>query len=221
MAMKDDSTVSDRIMEWVRGQIYAGDLKPGEPLRQDHIARRFRTSKPPVREALRRLEAQDYVDFETNRGFFVKRFTRDEILNLFEMCALFEGHAMQTAAGLLTKSELKALEQCVDRMAGSTDLIEQLKADSAFHLGLIAHARNERILARVAEFHAYFHMYYRAMDPDEVPRPAETYRTVIADLKRGDIMAATARIQVCMLDEGRRLSALGGETGRSGLADER
>jgi DNA-binding GntR family transcriptional regulator len=221
MARKDDATVSDRIMDWVRGQIYDGRLKPGEPLRQDHIARKFRTSKPPVREALRRLEAQDYVDFATNRGFFVKRFTREEIVNLFEMCALFEAHAMQTAAGLLTRAEIRALERCVERMADSGELLDRLKAESAFHLGLIAHVRNERIIARVAEFHAYFHMYYRAMSRDEVPQPAETYRAVIADLKRGDIMAATARVQVYMLDEGRRLSALGGERGRSGLADAR
>ena len=166
-----------------------------------------------MREALRRLEAQDYVDFAPNRGFFVKVFTRTEIVNLFEMCTLFQGYAMQTGAGLLTKPEIRALEQCVERTANASELIDRLKAETAFHLGLIAHTRNERIKARIAEFHAYFHMYYRAMHRDEVPQPAETYRSVLADLRRGDIMAATARIQVYMLDEGRRLSALGDESG--------
>jgi len=211
--MADESMVSDRIMEGIRRSIYAGELKPGDPLRQDHIATRFRTSKPPVREALRRLEAQDYVDFAPNRGFFVKVFTRTEIVNLFEMCALFEGHAVQTGAARLTRSDLLMLDGCVKRVAESKDLLDRLKADSNFHIGLARGIRNDRIRARIEEFHAYFRMYYVALDPGSVPRPTETYHRVLSDLRHGNIMAASSRIQVYMLDEGRRLSALGDESG--------
>src|ERR1044071_4466760 len=128
-AMADESMVSDRIMEGIRRSIYAGELKAGDPLRQDHIATNVRTSKPPVREALRRLEAQDYVDFAPNRGFFVKVFKRSEIVNLFEMCALFEGHAVQTGAARLTRSDLLALDGCVKRIAEAKELVDRLKAD--------------------------------------------------------------------------------------------
>jgi DNA-binding GntR family transcriptional regulator len=205
----DDATVSDRIMAWVRGSISGCELKPGQPLRQDHIARKFRTSKPPVREALRRLEAQDYVTFEPNRGFFVKRFTREEILDLFEMCSIFEGHGIATGASRLTRAELLSLDGCVKRLAHAGTLIDLLKADSAFHLGLMSGMRNRTIQQRVEDFHAYFRMYYHAMPESEVSRPVETYRIVVSDLRQGNILAASARIEVHLLDQGRKVSALG------------
>jgi DNA-binding GntR family transcriptional regulator len=207
--MADESMVSDRIMAWVRRSIFEGELLPGAPLRQDHIAAKFRTSKPPVREALRRLEAQDYVDFEANRGFFVKRFTREEIVDLFEMCALFEGHAIQTGASRLTRTELLALDGCIKRVTEARDLLQRLKADASFHLGLVNGIRNNRIKARIEEFHAYFRMYYRELEEANVPRPTDTYRRVLTDLRAGNIVAAASRMQVYLLDEGRRLSALG------------
>ncbi len=205
----DDTAVSDRIMDWVRRSIFEGELLPGAPLRQDHIAKKFRTSKPPVREALRRLEAQDYVDFEPNRGFFVKRFTREEIVNLFEMCALFEGHAVQTGASRLTRAELLQLDGCIKRMAQADNLIDLMKADAGFHMGLVGGIRNHRIKARIEEFHAYFRMYYRALGKAELPRPLETYRIILSDLRHGNIVGASSRIQVYLLDQGRQLSALG------------
>jgi DNA-binding GntR family transcriptional regulator len=205
----DDALVSDRIMAWVRGSISECALLPGEPLRQDHIARKFRTSKPPVREALRRLEAQDYVSFEANRGFFVKRFTREEILDLFEMCAIFEGHAIATGAPRLTRAELLQLDGCIKRLAEAETLIELLKADSAFHLGLISGIRNKTVKQRIEDFHAYFRMYYHAMPQSEVPRALETYRLVLSDLRHGNILAASARIEIHLLDQGRKLAALG------------
>jgi DNA-binding GntR family transcriptional regulator len=208
-ATQDDATVSDRIMDWVRRSISDCEISPGDPLRQDHIARKFKTSKPPVREALRRLQAQDYVDFEANRGFFVKQFTRDEIVDLFEMCAIFEGHAIQTGASRLTRSELLQLDGCIKRIDQTDNLAELLKADGRFHMGLINGIRNATIKTRVEDFHAYFRMYYRAMDVTEVARPVDTYRIIVTDLRQGNVLAAASRIQVHLLDQGRRVSMLG------------
>jgi DNA-binding GntR family transcriptional regulator len=204
----DDGAVSDRIMDWVRGAISQCEMSPGEPLRQDHIAKKFRTSKPPVREALRRLEAQDYVDFAPNRGFFVKQFTRDEIVDLFEMCAIFEGHAILTNASRLSRAELLQLDGCVKRIAESGSVIDLLKSDGRFHIGLMVGIRNATIRTRVEDFHAYFRMYYSAADLQDVPRPVETYRHVLTDLRQGNVLAASTRIQVQLLDRGRKIAAM-------------
>jgi DNA-binding GntR family transcriptional regulator len=203
--------ISDRIESWVRGAIASCELLPGAPLRQDRIAARFGTSKLPVREALRRLEALDYVEFHPRRGFMVKRFSRQEIIELFEICALFEGQAVQTGASRLSPSDLRRLDECVERLSTSPSLLERLKADSEFHLGLVAGSRNATIRSKLEDFHAYFRMYYRATGAAAPAGESETYRLIVSDLRDGNIVAASARLQVYLFEQGRRLSELGAD----------
>lgn len=57
----------------LRDAIVAGHFDEHEPIRQDDIARPFNVSKIPVREALKRLEAEGLVIFQRNRGAMVTR----------------------------------------------------------------------------------------------------------------------------------------------------
>lgn len=206
---EETANTADLIIDWVRSEIFECRLAPGAALRQDDIAAQFHTSKPPVREALRRLEALDYVELKPNRGFFVRRFTRQEIIDLFEICALFEGYAVQTSGNLLTAADLQRLERCVRKITDAGDLLEMHKADGAFHLGLVGRIRNPTIKSKLADFHAYFRMYYRAMGGGDMQQAVETYRIILSDLRQGNVVAASSRVQVHLLEQGRRLSELG------------
>src|SRR5581483_201073 len=136
-------------------------------------------------------------------------FTREEILDLFEMCSIFEGHAIATGASRMTRAELLGLDHCVKRIVEARSVVDLLKADGAFHMGLMSGVRNKTIQQRIEDFHAYFRMYYHAMPQSELPRPVETYRIVVSDLRNGNILAASARIEVHLLDQGRKVAALG------------
>lgn len=55
------------IAKHLRDAIVAGDIAEGEPIRQDDVASLFNVSKIPVREALKRLEAEGLVMFQRNK----------------------------------------------------------------------------------------------------------------------------------------------------------
>lgn len=80
----------------LRRAIQSGDLSAGQHVRQEIWAERLRTSRAPVREALRILETEGLVTHDRHRGYFVKEWSRDEIEQLYRMRALIEPEVLRT-----------------------------------------------------------------------------------------------------------------------------
>lgn len=97
MTSKQD-TIAVRIGKALADRIIAGEIEPDSRLRQDHIAEEFGVSHVPVREALRRLEAQGLARSEPRRGFRVASFGFDEVKEVAEMRAALEALALREAA---------------------------------------------------------------------------------------------------------------------------
>jgi len=111
IAKLERHSVSDRIAEALRDVIVDGLLPVGEVLRQDEIAARFAVSKIPVREALKRLEAEGLVTFIRNRGAIVASLSTDEIVEYLDIRAMLEAHAARLAApARIQRDILLALE---------------------------------------------------------------------------------------------------------------
>src|SRR2546430_16547709 len=60
---------TDLVAALIRELVITGELQPGEQLRQRDLAQRFSVSQTPVREAMRRLESEGLLNWDTHRGF--------------------------------------------------------------------------------------------------------------------------------------------------------
>jgi len=83
------------VREALRLAISLGEFAPGFQLRQDELAARFGTSRIPVREALKQLEAQGFVTFLPDRGAIVSDLSIDEVVELLEIRIALECHALR------------------------------------------------------------------------------------------------------------------------------
>jgi DNA-binding GntR family transcriptional regulator len=92
--------VAERVAERIRDDIRHGRLSPGQRLTEAELAARLDASRSPIREALRRLEADAILTFEKHRGVSVRRLTRDDFVHLLEVRGALEA----LAAGLLVQS---------------------------------------------------------------------------------------------------------------------
>ena len=101
-------TRTQMVADILREKILSGDIKAGEPLRQDAIAKEFSVSRIPVREALLQLEAQGLVHFEAHKGAIATQLLPSEIHELFELRALVECHVLQCAIDNMTEADLTA-----------------------------------------------------------------------------------------------------------------
>ncbi|WP_343035813.1 GntR family transcriptional regulator [Isoptericola sediminis] len=110
---------SQRAYTYLRDRIEDGTLGPGFRLVLSQIAGELDVSVVPVREAVRRLEAEGLVTYERNVGAQVALVQEAEYQHTMQTLALVEGFATALSAPLLTADQLRAARQVNARMRQS------------------------------------------------------------------------------------------------------
>jgi DNA-binding GntR family transcriptional regulator len=110
--------------ENIRSKIVEGVYGPGYRLVLDRLAADIGVSAVPVREALRRLEAEGYVDFKRNVGATVCSIDASAYAETMEALAIVEAAATSLAAPLLTKADLKAARKLNEAMGASLERLD-------------------------------------------------------------------------------------------------
>ncbi len=124
------------VFEELLQAIWSGDLAPGTPLREAHIAKQLNVSQVPVREALLQLEHLGLVVRIPDRGTTVTKLTRSEITQMMEVRRHLELMAFRLAAANLTPAVISELKSHLSRMqtfVAAQDHFAVAEEDFAFH----------------------------------------------------------------------------------------
>ena len=92
-------SLTDSVYLRLRSLIDSGELPPGSPLREVHLAERLDVSRTPVREALRRLESEGLAAFETRAGLAVAVLDRQRIVEIYNFLETLESAAVAVNIG--------------------------------------------------------------------------------------------------------------------------
>jgi DNA-binding GntR family transcriptional regulator len=84
---------AEQIARTLEQDILLGHLRPGQKLREEELAERFAASRHHVREGLARLERMGIVSKERNRGVSVRRFSADEVRQIYEIREIVQRQA--------------------------------------------------------------------------------------------------------------------------------
>ncbi|UTV30451.1 GntR family transcriptional regulator [Photobacterium atrarenae] len=103
-------TRTQYVADAIRDKILRGEIKGGDPLRQDALAKEFDVSRIPVREALLTLESEGLLEFHAHKGAFATELSTDKIRELFELRVLLECHMLAHAIPLMSDADLDAAE---------------------------------------------------------------------------------------------------------------
>lgn len=144
--------VSDEIYDQIRNMIINTDIKPGNKLPPEReLAEQLGVSRPSLREALNKLEAQGFLEQIQGDGTYVRSITQNSIdsaiedhitkkegiFDLIEIRKIFETWAAYTAAQRATPEEIKQMEEYVNEMRISTEKGEVGHvADVNFHYSI-------------------------------------------------------------------------------------
>jgi DNA-binding GntR family transcriptional regulator len=127
----------------VRDAIVANELKPGERVSEYRVAEWLEISRTPVREGLRRLEAEGFLTSVPRRGLVVASVDDDAIYELYAAREVLEGGAAALAARNATDAELAALQQMVAAESAMTDSAQMMfEHNRVFHQFIYRAARN-------------------------------------------------------------------------------
>jgi DNA-binding GntR family transcriptional regulator len=147
----NNGTTAEAVYQALRHGIVHGDLVPGERLRSDALATELRVSRTPVREALRKLEAEGLVAHSGSR-LIVRAFSEQDLTELFYVREALEGMAARLAAENATPSEIAEIRELLEDMEtacrrGDLGALRQLTAE--FHQLVCRASHNNRLLQLV------------------------------------------------------------------------
>lgn len=98
-----------KVYRELKSMIVDRKLKPGDKILQEKISQEFGVSRTPLMCALKKLEQEKLVQAIPRRGFFVRRFTKEEVLEAFELREILEGLAARRAATIITPVQAERL----------------------------------------------------------------------------------------------------------------
>lgn len=144
----------DRAYELIRTDILSGALRPGEQVREEALAEACGVSRTPVREAMRRLEAEHLIRRVAQRSF-IAALSTDEVEEAFTLRAMLEGHAAARAAERISAPRLKALVKNVESAkiligGAMPDIAGFLDHNREFHAIILQEAGSERLSGLLA-----------------------------------------------------------------------
>ncbi|GHH02854.1 GntR family transcriptional regulator [Streptomyces lanatus] len=141
--------VRERVLATLRQDIIAGRLRPGDRLVERELAERLGVSRVPVREAIRALVVEGFVQFESARRTVVRRLTPADVNELFELREALEVYAAGLAASRATPQDLAEVEQLLDQAAAATEAGDAeviTDVNSRLHDRIVAMAGNTLLI---------------------------------------------------------------------------
>lgn len=144
------SRASDRAYAGIRSLILSGELPAGSPLGEEALAERCGVSRTPVRDALRRLEAELLVKRNETQRSFVADWSLGDVADAFELRAMLESHAARRAAERMDDATLQRLRECNQAIhravrASPPDVIGFLEGNRDFHAIILETAQSRRL----------------------------------------------------------------------------
>jgi DNA-binding GntR family transcriptional regulator len=189
-------TASEVIATHLREAIISGHFDEDEPIRQDDVAKLFNVSKIPVREALKRLEAEGLVLFQRNKGAVVTRISEPELAQMFEVRVLLEVQAIRLAVPNMTAATFAAAERICSVFLGEEDVGRWSELNWQLHACLYEPAQRPFMVNLIRSIHDKLERYLRMqMSLSEGKQRADQeHREIIAACRAGDADHAAALI---------------------------
>jgi GntR family transcriptional regulator, transcriptional repressor for pyruvate dehydrogenase complex len=199
----ENAATHELVVERLRRAIHLGQFVPGDRLpSQRKLAESLSVSRVTVREALRVLQGEGYV--ESRRGatggpFVVHRTEsadrlrrilrerRAEFEAILEFRILVEGGASRLAAERRTGDDLQHLRAAIEEMRTSDDLFAFRRADSAFHLAIATAAGNPMLRDAIARARAAMFLPMDALEQElQLADWVGWHRQLLAAVEAGD-----------------------------------
>jgi DNA-binding GntR family transcriptional regulator len=212
----------DAVTNQLRGEIVHGSVKPGERIWPKELAKRFSISHIPVREALRRLEAEDLVSATSHGATYATDVRLEDIDGIFDLRAVVEGEFAFRAAGVRSDDDVREVRRLLAQLEQLDPYGREYYAvHRDFHWALLSPAADyviRRVLDRLwrtTDRHLAVAVTMDPMFPAErhARERSKEHRKLVAKFARGDADDLRLSIQAHLGNSRKRLR-------RSYLPDE-
>lgn len=185
------------LLDKVRAHVLGLGYEPGSLVPEAALANEFSVSRTPIREVLKQLEIEGLVEIRPRVGTFVRRPTRRELIELFQLKESLEGLAASLMAWRGSVPELSTLERNLldsDAAAEAGDSEGYAELVHEFHWTLMRGADNHKLYEayeRLMNQLAYHRLVTRSVsDPIRLAASGREHRAVVDAIREKDPLGA-------------------------------
>ncbi|HEY9582086.1 MAG TPA: GntR family transcriptional regulator [Savagea sp.] len=145
-------SISDQAAQMLRKQIMLHELKEGTHLKESELSEVLGVSRGPIREAIKKLEAEGFVETRTNGRSIVQPFTEKEVQDLYDARILIETNALLNIRPEIVARYLPTLQLALKEMEESRIIDDvmidnsHIEADVHFHYTLVCMSENKTLM---------------------------------------------------------------------------
>lgn len=190
-ARHDRRKVTDWVYEELKAAIVDLRLAPGDPLREATLAGQLGVSKTPIREALTRLEQEGLVETTSFKGAVVTGYSRQDLIEIYELRELLENAAARAAAESMTEADLARLSSVSResrRLKKGDDAAGLAALLSEFDDVVFDQVRNSRIRALIENLRAHLTRigHLTAEIPGRIDASVDEHEKIVAAIAAHD-----------------------------------
>lgn len=193
-------TVHTRVYRMLRRSLMSGRFVPGQPISIRYLTEQLAVSATPVREALKRLEAERALVAGPNRALMVPILKRRDLRDLRDIRIALEGLAVEKAVERMTETEVaEAARFCAEMdgasRTGNADLY--LAANWEFHRAIYRAARSELLMSMIENLWVRVGPFFRLAlsDATHMSNSMVSHFAALEALRRRQAKAARCAIE--------------------------
>ena len=141
-----------KIMEDLKAGIASGKFKPGQRLVEIHLSNVLGVTRGKIREALRKLEQDGFVQIIPNVGARVAEFSQKDIEHIYDLMSVVEGLAVRVITPFLTDEQLKRIETLIDNVEAARKPTQFFELNNELHSFLITLSENDHLIKLTENF---------------------------------------------------------------------
>jgi len=202
-------TIAAEAAEILRQRILSGDLRAGQPIRQEQIAQEMGVSRIPLREALKQLEAEGFVTIAPHKGAVVSTLSAEEAEELFALRLQLEAWLLREAIPRMREADFAHLDAIIDESRAPDNLARWGELNWQFHEALYHPAGRPLSLRFLKRIHDNLDRYLRlqiAITRDW-DRAYRDHQDLVALSRDGNVEAALALLENHILGTAKALSS--------------
>lgn len=169
--------LGDEVYEILKNKIIYHELKPGERIIDKHLAEELGVSRSLVRQALTILEKEELVKTIPRSGFYVKKITKREVEELYDIRGLLEAFATRLAVPEIPDDDITYLDKIfkeAEKDLAKDKVDKFIEADAELHKVIINNCGN-KLLRKLINKYNNRYVFYRIIDLSRVERAKEAY----------------------------------------------
>jgi len=188
-----------QIAHFLREGIISGRFPPGTRLKQNELAEMLQTSITPIREALKQLAAEGYVEGNSYRGAIVAPFDAKASAEVLSLRKILESELVREVIKHVTEDDLREIRELANEFelaAKRADPMQARGANYRFHMRLYQVARMPQALHFVQILWARYPFDQINRIPGRAQRAAEEHAELLHNIAHRDVDAALRVTQV-------------------------